>query len=86
MIDVVTMSSKGQFVIPKELREEMGLEMQDKFIIIHDKENILLKRISEEEANKAMLRLMDRISGKFRKAGITREDVSEEIKAARAKK
>jgi len=84
MIEIVTMSSKGQFVIPKELREEMGLERQDKFVIVHDKDNILLKKISKEEANKAMLNLMDKTSDKFRKAGITKRDVVEEIRKARA--
>lgn len=84
MMDVVTMSSKGQFVIPKELREEMGLEKQDKFVVVHDKDSILLKRISKAEANKAMFKLMDKISDKFKKAGITREDISEEIRKARA--
>ncbi|MEK6948619.1 MAG: AbrB/MazE/SpoVT family DNA-binding domain-containing protein [Nanoarchaeota archaeon] len=84
MIDVITMSSKGQFVIPKELREEMGLERQDKFVIAHDKDSILLKRISKEEANKAILKLMDKISDKFRKAGITQADVAKEIRKSRA--
>lgn len=84
MIDVVTMSSKGQFVIPKELREEMGLEKQDKFVIAHDKDSILLKRISGEEANKAMLKLMDKISDKFKKAGLRKEDIAKEIRKARA--
>jgi AbrB family looped-hinge helix DNA binding protein len=83
MLDVITMSSKGQFVIPKYLREEMGLQRQDKFVVVHDKDSILLKRISKAEANKAMLSLMDRISDKFKKAGITRADVAEEIKKAR---
>ncbi len=84
MIDVVTMSSKGQFVIPKELRKEMGLEKQDKFVIAHNKDSILLKRISREEANKAMLKLMDKISDKFKKAGVRREDIVKEIRKARA--
>ena len=78
------MSSKGQFVMPKDVREEMGLEKQDKFVVIHDKDSILLKRISREEANEAMLKLMDKISDKFRKAGITRADVEKEIRKARA--
>ena len=86
MIDVITMSSKGQFVVPKELREEMGIEKQDKFIIAHDRDSILLKRISKAEANKAMLKLMNKISDKFKKAGITRVDIADEIRKARAKK
>ena len=84
MIEIVTMSSKGQFVIPKGLREEMGLEKQDRFVIVHDKDSILLKRISKAEANEAMLKLMDKISDKFRKAGITKRDVAEEIRKSRA--
>ena len=84
MLDVITMSSKGQFVIPREIRESMGLEMKDKFVVIHDKDSILLKRISKEEANKAMLSLMDRISAGFKKAGIKETDISAELKKARA--
>jgi len=83
MIEVITLSSKGQLVIPREIREEMGLERQDKFVIAHDNQSILLKRISKEEANKAMLKLMDKMSDKFRKAGIKNADVVKEIKKAR---
>jgi len=84
MLEVITMSSKGQLVIPREIREEMGLEKQDKFVIVHDKDSILLKRISKEEANKAMLKLMDTISDKFRKASIKRSAIAKEIRRARA--
>ena len=86
MIDVVTMSSKGQFVIPREIREEMGLEQKDKFVIAYDNDSILLKRISREEASKAMIKLMDKISDKFRKAGIKKSDVDDAIRQARARK
>ncbi|MEK6982941.1 MAG: AbrB/MazE/SpoVT family DNA-binding domain-containing protein [Nanoarchaeota archaeon] len=84
MLEVITMSSKGQLVIPREIREEMRLEKQDKFVVVHDKDNILLKRISREEAAKAMLKLMDSISDKFRKAGIKRQDIAKEIRKVRA--
>ena len=53
-------------------------------IVVHDKDSILLKRISKEEAAKAMLRLMDNISDKFRKAGIKRPDIAKEIRKVRA--
>ncbi len=85
MLDVITMSSKGQLVIPKEIREEMDLEKQDKFMIVHDNDSILLKRISREEANKAMLRLMDKVSDKFKPAGFKKSDIATEIKKSRAK-
>ena len=85
MLDVITMSSKGQLVIPREVREEMGLERQDKFIIVHDRDSILLKRISQEEADKAMLKLMDGIADKFKQAGVKKSDVAEEIRKSRVK-
>ena len=85
MLDVITMSSKGQFVIPIEIREDMRLERKDKFVIVHDKESILLKRISKEEANKAMIKLMNDMSDKFAKAKIKSSDIEKEIKKAREK-
>ena len=86
MLEVITMSSKGQFVIPKEIRNEMDLKKQDKFAVVHDENSILLKRITREEANKAMLKLMDKISDKFAKTGITSTDIGEEVKKVRAGK
>ena len=32
MIEVVNLSSKGQLVIPKDMREEMGLNPKDKLV------------------------------------------------------
>ncbi|MBU0979715.1 MAG: AbrB/MazE/SpoVT family DNA-binding domain-containing protein [Nanoarchaeota archaeon] len=85
MMDVITMSSKGQFVIPRNIREEMGIEKQDKFIIVHDDDSILLKKIKKQEINKKMTRLLDSFSQKFQEAGITLDDVKTEIKKARAR-
>jgi AbrB family looped-hinge helix DNA binding protein len=86
MIDVITMSSKGQFVVPRDIREDMGIEKQDKFVVVHDKDSILLKKIKRQEANKKMLELLDKFSQQFQEAGITTDDIKEEIKRARAKR
>jgi AbrB family looped-hinge helix DNA binding protein len=47
MIEVVTMSSRGQLVIPKRIRKEMGLQERDKFIIVRDSENVILRKIKK---------------------------------------
>ena len=86
MIDVVTMSSKGQFVVPRDIREDMGIERQDKFIVVHDKDSILLKKIKGQAANKKMKQLLDKFSREFTKAGITMDEVKEEIRKVRAEK
>ncbi len=83
MLDVVTMSSKGQLVIPRDIRESMGLRKQDKFILVNDKDSIILKRIKHEEISKKAAKLLDTISDKFEKAGLTAEDVQTEIKRSR---
>ncbi len=86
MIDVITMSSRGQFVVPKDIRKDMGLEKQDKFVVVHDKDSILLKKIKRQKASKKMLKLLDKFSKEFQEAGITADDVKEEIKKVRAKR
>ncbi len=83
MIEVVNLSSKGQFVIPKDMREEMGLKPKDKFILVNDKDTILLKRIVEEDVKVRMKGFMKTFASEFKKAGLTPEDLQKEIQAVR---
>jgi len=83
MIEVVNLSSKGQLVIPKDMREEMGLNPRDKFVLVNDRDTIILKRLQEEEVKSRMISLMKTFTKEFKKAGITQEDLAREIKAAR---
>ncbi len=48
-IDVTTMSSKGQVVIPLEMRED--IEEGEKLIIIKNDHQIIMKKASEMEKN-----------------------------------
>ncbi len=86
MIEVVNLSSKGQLVIPKDMREEMGLNPRDKFVLVNDKDTIILKRLQEEEVKFRMISLMKAFTKEFKKAGITQEDLAREIKAVRKAK
>jgi len=86
MIEVVTMSSRGQLVIPKSIRKEMGLQERDKFIIVRDSENVILRKIKKGQPNKKLLSLLDELARKFEEARISPEDVKEEIRKARARK
>jgi len=86
MIEVVTMSSKGQLVIPKSIRKEMGLQERDKFIIVRDSENVILRKIKKGQPDKKLLSLLDELARKFEKARISPEDVKDEIRKARARK
>jgi len=86
MIEVVTISSKGQLVIPKSIREEMGLRKQDKFLLVHDRESVILRRLRSTQPDKKLLSLLDEVAKKFEEAKITPEQVKREIRKVRAKK
>lgn len=86
MIEVVTMSSRGQLVIPKSIRNEMGLQERDKFIIVRDNENVILRKIKKGQPDKKLLSLLDQLARKFEEARVSPEDVKDEIRKARARK
>ena len=52
MIDIVTISSKGQLVIPKRLREDVGFAEQDEVLIVSDEGKIIIEKISKDKAKK----------------------------------
>lgn len=85
MIDIVTISSKGQVVLPKNLRKEAGLNRNDKLLVISDEGKIILEKISAKEIKKKMTGLLDYFSDKFEEQSITKEDIEKEIQAARKK-
>jgi AbrB family looped-hinge helix DNA binding protein len=85
MVDIITVSSKGQIVIPKDIRDSMGIEKQDKFILVHDKDSILLKRIKEGDFKNKVKKLLDQTAKEFKKQGMTKNKIQKEIDAVRRK-
>ena len=51
MTGIVTMSSKGQIVVPKELREEMKINSGTNFVIFGKDDTLILKKIEVPKAN-----------------------------------
>ena len=49
-IEVASMSSRGQIVIPQDIREELNLEEGEKFIVVGRDNTIILKRIAQPSA------------------------------------
>lgn len=45
-ISTTKMSSKGQIVIPEEIRNRLGLRAGSQFIVIGEKDTVVLKTIS----------------------------------------
>ena len=54
MTQIVSITSKGQATIPKELREKFG--MKDKVIVVETKEGILFKPIPSPSSERGSLK------------------------------
>lgn len=85
-IDMVTISSKGQIVIPRKILKTLGLKEQDKLILFSKGENILLKKVKPEVFEKDLRNMLAPIRKEAEAKGLTQRDVEIEIKAHRARK
>lgn len=82
---ITAMSTKGQIVLPKQIRTEMNLGAGTKFVVVSEKNAILLKPIKEPDLAEfdAMLA---RVQKWAKEAGITEADIDEAIKTVRRNK
>ncbi len=78
-IEVTSLSSKGQIVIPNDIRNKMHLNTGTKLMIITDGENILLKPIQIPKINE-----FENLIAKSRKMAkdlkITKKDLNKALK------
>lgn len=87
MTDAATtkLSSKGQVVIPEEIRDRLGLEPGVQFVVLGDRDVVILKVIQAPEMAE-----FDDIVGRARKAakrsGFKKRDVQDSVKRVRRRK
>jgi AbrB family looped-hinge helix DNA binding protein len=79
------MSSKGQVVIPEAIRKTLGLENGCQFLVLGEKDAVILKTISAP-SKKEFGSLIAKARKAAKKAGLEPNDVSEAIKKVRSKK
>jgi AbrB family looped-hinge helix DNA binding protein len=87
MAEIATtkMSSKGQVVIPEDIRKRLGLASGSQFVVVGEKDTVILKTISPprmEEFN----RLVTQARKQARRAGLKREDVKAVVAKVRTRK
>ncbi|MDO8481261.1 MAG: AbrB/MazE/SpoVT family DNA-binding domain-containing protein [Nanoarchaeota archaeon] len=70
---IVNVSSKGQIVLPKSLREELGINTGDHLAVTGTKEGIVLSKLQEFEA--LCERLRKGAAPIIKKNGWTEDDV-----------
>lgn len=78
------MSSKGQMVIPKQLRELLGISEGDVFAMYGEDDTIVLKRVSLP-SDEEFERLLRWGTEHARRRGIERTDVDEAIARERGR-
>jgi AbrB family looped-hinge helix DNA binding protein len=79
------LSSRGQVVIPEEIRNRLGLEPGDQFVVVGEGNVVILKTVEPPNAKK-LKALMDKVQAAAEAAGVTPEDVERAIREARASK
>ena len=79
------MSSKGQVVIPEEIRDRLGLTVGTQFVVIGDNGVVILKTLASPKMSD-----FDELAGQARrqarKAGLKRSDVANAVKAEKKAK
>ena len=79
------LSSRGQVVIPEEIRNRLGLEPGDQFVVVGEGNVVILKTVEPPNAKK-LKALMNKVQAAAKAAGVTPEDVERAIREVRASK
>jgi len=79
------MSSKGQIVIPEEVRNRLGLEAGVEFVVVGEGDAVILKVISPPLKSE-FRRLLVQARSQARKAGLNKKDIEAAVRRARAKR
>ena len=77
-----TLSSKGQVVIPEEIRLRLGLEAGAQFVVIADRDVVIFKRL-EPPALSEFTTLVRRARQVAKQTGMTQADVAKAVKKVR---
>jgi AbrB family looped-hinge helix DNA binding protein len=80
MAEVATtkMSSKGQVVIPEEIRNRLGLKAGTKFVVVGREDTLILKAIAEPSMDD-FDKLISEARKQARRAGMKRADIASAI-------
>jgi len=81
-VSTTKLSSRGQVVIPEEIRRRLGLEPGVRFVVVGDGDTVVLKRI-EAPSLKELDALVSRARKAAKKAGLREQDIVEAIRRVR---
>lgn len=79
------MSSKGQVVIPEEIRKRLGLKAGAQFVVVAENDTVIMKAISPPSMDEFDT-LVAEARKQAKKAGLKKADIDAIISDVRAKK
>ena len=85
MLATTKMSTRGQIVIPENIRNDLGLVSGSEFIVVTEEDAIILKKLHLPPKT-ALKSLLDKANAKAKAAGITEEVIASEVKKYRKSK
>jgi len=77
-----TLSSKGQVVIPEEIRAQLGLEPGAQFVVIADRD-VVIFRLLEPPSLKDFAAIVGRARKVAKQTGMTQADITNAVKKVR---
>ena len=80
--EIVKMSPKGQLVVPKAIREQIGFEPSDRFIAMAVEDGVIFKKI-DIDVEQEYDRLSKQVQERFEREGIDEDAVEDAIEWAR---
>jgi len=85
LVATTRLSSKGQVVIPEEVRKNMHLKEGDQFIVIGKGDVVILKTIAPPSLDE-FSDLLKNAQAQAKKVGLKKEDIIKAIKTVRSRK
>ncbi len=79
------MSSKGQIVIPENIRKKLKLKAGSQFVVIGEKDVVILKTITPPSLEEFDTLVAD-ARKKAKQAGLKKSDIQEAVSKARGRK
>jgi AbrB family looped-hinge helix DNA binding protein len=85
--DIVRMSSKGQIVIPQNLRQRLGIGAKSQLVVYQYADALIMKKLDVKDVEKRLQALYKRIDARNAKYGeLTDRDIQQEIEKYRKQK
>ena len=86
MAELITMSSKGQIVMPQEIREKMGFAKGSSFAVFGREDTLILKKVNVPSAEEAFAKIHKWGTSFAKDAGLLENDVEGRIHRGRGLK